>query len=56
VGTKGREGMTYLFIYARRSYFSNGAKKVPMLGPVYLGTGVPLSRPFVVFGDGKGSY
>lgn len=27
-----------------------------MLGPVYAGTGVPFGLPFVVLGDGEGSY
>jgi hypothetical protein len=47
---------TYLFMYASRSYFQNSARKVPMLGPVYGGTGVPFGLPVVVFGDGKESY
>ena len=46
----------YVFMYSKRSAFPNGSRKVPMLGPVYFGTGVPAGVPVVVFGDGMGSY
>lgn len=43
-------------MYASRSYLPNGAMKVEILGPVYGWMTVPLRKPFVVLGDGEGSY
>jgi len=48
--------LQYLFMKAIRSNLPNGARNVPIDGPVHLGTGTPLGVPVVVFGAGTGSY
>ena len=45
-----------LFMYASKSSLPNGSRNVPIFGPLYGATTVPFGRPFVVLGDGTGSY